>query len=138
MSQDLGTRTDSSGTSMTSLLSGILSDIQELLKQQLALFRREVRDDIGRVKDASMAIAGGITLCLLAGIMLCFMLANLLVELVDGLPLWGSYAIVGAVLALIGGALVAFGSAKFRSFNPLPDESAQQLQENVRWIAKPK
>jgi hypothetical protein len=83
-------------------------------------------------------MATGAVLCLLAGIMLCFMIAELLAALFEGLPLWGSYGIVGGVLAVIGGILVAAGSAKFRSFNPLPDESAQALQENVRWIAKPK
>jgi hypothetical protein len=130
--------TTSPGTSVTQLLSGILGDLQELLTQQLALFRRELRDDVGKLKDATITVSAGVVLCLVAGLMLCFMLAHLLVVLFDTLPLWGSFGLVGGVLAIIGGALVAVGAARFRSFNPLPDESAQALQENVRWIAKPK
>jgi hypothetical protein len=38
------------------------------------------------------------------------------------------------VILLLGAGLVAAGVWLFRSFNPLPDETAAALQENVEWL----
>jgi hypothetical protein len=45
---------------------------------------------------------------------------------------------VAVVLLGAGGALAFAGKKKFDSFNPLPDESAQVLKENIEWIANKK
>jgi H+/Cl- antiporter ClcA len=134
MANDLQTNSE---PSVTSLLGGIVSDLQTLLGQQLALFRQEVRDDLRKTKEATLAIMAGVVVALLGGITLCFMAAHAL-DTYTQIPLWGCYGIVGGVLAIIGGALLAVGLGRFRSFNPLPDESAQAFKENVQWIAKPK
>lgn len=134
MANDLETN---SGPSVTGLLSGIVGDLQKLMQQQLALFRQEVRDDLQKTKEATLAIMAGAILSLVGGIVLCFMLAHALKHYTV-IPEWGCFGIVGGAVAVIGGALLAMGLSKFRSFNPLPDESAQALKENVQWITKAK
>ena len=54
------------------------------------------------------------------------------------LPLWACFGIVGGLLTAAGG--IGFYSAvrQFQEFNPLPDESAQALKENVQWISRPR
>lgn len=37
--------------SVTSLLSGIVNDAQELIKQQLLLFRHELKDDVNKARE---------------------------------------------------------------------------------------
>ena len=54
------------------------------------------------------------------------------------LPLWACFGIVGLVFGVIGGALVMSGIRKFQSNNPLPDQTAQTIKENVQWIANSK
>jgi hypothetical protein len=55
--------------SVTSLVTGILGDAQELIKQQIALVRTEVHDDLRRTKEAvSMVIRLGIV-CLGVGLL---------------------------------------------------------------------
>jgi hypothetical protein len=54
------------------------------------------------------------------------------------LPLWACFGIVGLVFGVVGGALVTSGIRKFQSNNPLPDQTAQTIKENVQWIANSK
>jgi MFS-type transporter involved in bile tolerance (Atg22 family) len=135
MSQELHTESEASATQ---LLSGILADAQDLLRQQLALFRAEVREDIHKTKQAVYFLVGGLIIVHAAAIVLCFTAVYALAQANISWPLWISFGIVGGVLAIVGGVLAAVSIAKFRSFNPLPDQTVAAAQENVRWIANPK
>jgi len=42
------------------------------------------------------------------------------------------------VKGLVSGILVGIGVQRFRSFNPLPDQSVEAFKENVRWMTTPK
>jgi len=121
---------------MTALVTGILNDAQELFRQQLTLMRQEMKDDFRKSKQAAFPLAIGLWLALLGSILLSVTLALLLAE--TGLPPWACFALVGVTLFLVGGGLVYLGKKKFDSFNPLPDESAAALKENLEWLAKPK
>jgi hypothetical protein len=133
MAADLQTN---SGPTLTHLVSGIIGDAQALLKQQLALFRTEMKQDIKRTKQALVALVSGLALVSVGATLLCFMAVHGLHAAFRDLPLWACFGIVGGVLAAGGG--IAFYSAlrQFQEFNPLPDESAQALKENVQWISQ--
>lgn len=123
--------------SMTKLISGIISDAQELVRQQLAMFRTELQHDVRRTKQALVALVIGLALVSVGATLLCFMAVYGLQAAFE-LPLWACFGIVGGLLALGGG--LAFYSAlkQFNEFNPLPDESAQALKENMQWISQPR
>jgi len=123
--------------SVTSLVSGIVNDAQVLMQQQLALFREEIRTDLRKTKEAVTALVAGVGVATLAVGPLVFMFVALLHELALW-PWWASALTVGAVFAVIGGALIAVGVQRFRSFNPLPDQSVEALKENLQWIRHPK
>lgn len=124
--------------SLTELVTGIVHDAQELSRQQFALFKSEIQSDLVRTKEAvlSMALGGGIAL--LGVILLCFMLVHLLSWAVPAVPLWGWFGIVGGLLVLGGGALVYAGRRTFDTFNPLPDQSARAMKENLQWLTTPR
>src|SRR5262245_19397818 len=122
-----------SAPSMTSLVSGIVNDAQELIKQQLAMFRAEIKEDLRKTKQASLALGVGAGVALLGGLFLCLALAFLL-WWATPLPLWGAFAIVGGIFAIVGGVMIFAGKKKFDSFNPLPDQSAEALKENVECL----
>lgn len=133
----------SSDPSATSLLAGIFKDVQELFKQQLALFQAEIKDDLKKTKDAALSLAVGAGIALVGGFMLCFMMVHLMhwaIPAAGGpqVPLWVCFATVGGVFTVLGGALVYAGKKKFDSFNPLPDQSVEAMKENVQWIMNPK
>jgi uncharacterized membrane protein YqjE len=129
---------DQNGASVTSLVSGIVEDAQDLLKQQFELFKHELRADVRKVKEGTLllGVAGGIAL---VGSLLIGITASLLLqEIFPSLHLWVAFAIVSAAFLLGGGILCAAGLAKFNSIDPLQDETAETLKENVQWITKPK
>jgi len=134
MANDLQTERE---PSVTGLVTGIVSDIQDLLKQQLALFRHEVESDFNRSKEAMIAIMAGMGVALVGISFLLFMLVHLMHWGTD-MPLWGCYGIVGGALAIVGGVMYFVGRRKFDSFNPLPDESAQAAKENLQCLMNPK
>jgi len=121
--------------SVAPLVTGIVDDLQELIKQNLTLFKVEVREDFKKTKEAAAALGAGIGLAIVGALHLTLMLVFLLWWAFNpGLPLWVCFAIVGGVFAGVGGALTFRGKKKLDSFNPLPDETAQALKENVQWI----
>ena len=71
-------------------------------------------------------------------LLLCHLLVHLVAWASTNWPLWVCYGVVGAPIATAGAVLFYAGIAKFKSLNPLPDQSAQALKENVRWITNPK
>jgi len=115
--------------SLTKLVAGIIDDVQELLKAQMELFQAEVKEDVRQTKEASALLIAGALVLLLGGIFLGLMLVHLLSWAFPQLPLWGSFAIVGAIMTVAGFVLLAVGQKKFASFNPLPDKSVAALKE---------
>jgi len=121
--------------SVTQLVSGIVDDAQELLRQQIALLKHEVRKDIRDAKQLSISFVAGAVIALLAGILWSFTLVYLL-NLV--LPLWASFAIIGALCALIAWGCFFFAKEKLEEITPLSEEAQQAIKENVQWTTKPK
>jgi len=132
--------------SMTSLMRGIINDIGDLIRQEIRFAKTEIKTDLRKTQQASILVGIGSGVAGLGAVLLAFMLVHLLHWLSfpagtateAGIPLWGCFGIVGAVLLGIGSAVAWAGCKKFQSFNPLPDQTAQTVKENVEWIANSK
>jgi len=123
---------------MTALVSGIVEDARELLKQQFELFKHEVRDDVRKIRVAMLALGVAAGIGFVGTLLLGITLGLLLNALLPALPLWASFGIVTAVFLLVCGGLCALSFFKLRSIDPLNNETAEALKENVQWITKPK
>jgi len=124
--------------SLTSLVTGIVNDVQELMKQQFALFQAELKEDMRKTAEASTALGVGMAVTLVGSILLCFTLVYLLSWAFPTAPLWVWFAVVGGVVTAVGAGLVYTAYVKFHSFNPLPDKTAQALKENLEWKTTPR
>jgi uncharacterized membrane protein YqjE len=125
------------GQSVTGLVSGIVADAQELIKQQIALVRAEIKADIQRIVRALIMLGAGALAAVPAMFLVCNMIVFMLHELA-GLSVWASYGIVGGVFVVLSAILIGIGIQRFRSFNPLPEQSVEAFKENVRWMTNPK
>jgi uncharacterized membrane protein YqjE len=122
--------------SLTAIVTGIVGDFQELIKQQLALFKAELREDLRKTKEASVSLVCGAALLGLGSVLLCIMVVHLLEWVFrPHLELWLCYLIVGGVLAAVGGCLTAFAWGRFRSVTA--EQSVQSIEENLEWKTKP-
>lgn len=118
------------------LLSGIVSDAEDLVQQQFALFRAEIKHDLREARQAFMPLIAGGMVLFLGAIVLCFAAVYILDAATD-LPLWACYSIVAAILLVGGGIAVAMGLEKLREIPPVGEKTVEELKENVRWLTKP-
>lgn len=128
---------DRADSSMTTLVTGILNDAQELIKQQFTLFKSEVRSDLAKTREAALTLSAAVAVLALGGMVLTFMAAHLVNWALE-LPTWGGFGIVGAALVIPGAILYAVGRNQLASLNPLPDQTVQSVKENAQWLTNPK
>jgi len=124
--------------SVTGLVSGIIDDAQNLLKQQLDLLKADVRKDLKEAKEVGMSMALAGALMGVGGLLLSFMLVHFLSWAIPDLPHWGSFAIVGGLFAAAGGTLFYLGRERLEKLNPLPENSMEAVKENLQWQTNPK
>jgi len=126
----------SDAPSMASLVGGIISDATRLVRQEIALARREMQTEFDKAKVAAISLAAGAGLLMFGAIFLGLMVVFLLYE-VGGLPEWASFLIVGGVVAIAGAILLYAGIQQFRKVSLVPPQTAETLQENVQWLQNP-
>jgi hypothetical protein len=130
---------------VTSLLSGIVNDAQELIKQQLDLFKHELKDDMNRAREGLPALGLGVTIFVTAVFLLGLTLAHLIYWGAnpapgagpEHFPLWACYGIVTVLFGVVGGVLLYFAKTNLESL-PMSREAAKATEENVEWLTKPK
>jgi hypothetical protein len=116
--------------SLTDLASGIMSDVQLLIKQQMSLFRAEFSQDLQRTRQVAQCFGIGIFLLVFSAVMLIVAGVHLL-ESLTGWPVWACWATIGGFSLVCGIIAIIVGSRILSSYNPLPDKSFHALQENV-------
>lgn len=121
--------------SLTSIVSGIIGDCQELIKQQMDLLKSEVAADLRKTKEAAVALVFGVAALFLGGTLLSVAVIQLLIAFVP-LPPWASYLLVGSVVVACGGILSFLGWNRFQSINA--DQSVKAIKENLEWKTNPK
>jgi steroid 5-alpha reductase family enzyme len=120
--------------SVGGLLSEVTADTQQLFRQEVELAKAEVREEVGKAgKAAGMFGAAGF-----AGYMVAFFvslaamwgLANVMDTGWAGLIVAGVWAVIGAVLFLVG-------RSRMRSFDAKPQQTMDTLKEDARWARHP-
>jgi hypothetical protein len=119
--------------SLATLVGGIVTDLQTLIRQELRLARTEVQQEFNQAKFGIVFLAAGAGLLAPAAISLLFMLDYLLKEYTT-IPLWGCFGIVGAVFLLLSGLLIGAGVAKIRHIHLVPPQTAESMRETVQWL----
>jgi drug/metabolite transporter (DMT)-like permease len=120
--------------SMTTLVSGILADVQQLMAQQTHLLRLEIREDLRKARTGAIFLGAGLGVVAAGGLLLSFMLPLLLHWLTDW-PEWVCFGIVGVLLLSLGGGAVYAAAQKFRDAASLP-ESTATLKENMACLLR--
>lgn len=124
-------------------VKGVIDDALELVRQQFVMLKAEMRSDLHKLVAGIIPLACAVAPALLGGLMACFALVRLIHwatlpagQEVDpaAIPLWACYAIVSAAFLLLGGLLFGIGYYRLKSVNPLPEQTAQALEENIKWL----
>lgn len=122
--------------SVSTLMSGIIADVQRLIEQQLSMVRQEIRDDLRKSKQAASSLALGAGLTAGGNGLLLLMLPLLLNWLVPTLPLWACFGVVGGVVSAVGGVLLYVRFQQTESFDLLSNPAVESFKENLKWTTK--
>ena len=114
-------------STVTPLLRGILDDTQKLFRQELALAKVEVREDALRARDAVVGLSLGALSGAISFVFACFSIVYLLITYRPDIPLWGSFAIMAAVLAVVSWFFTIRGARKARQIRGYPQETIGSL-----------
>lgn len=125
------TRTTNDSRSLGEITNSILTNAQEVLRDEVRLAKTEIRDELKSALRASAMLATGVVLALFAFGMLLLTVTWALDRV---LPLWAAAAMVTAVVAVISGVLILVGRQKIRQVDPKPRETMETMKENVQWV----
>jgi uncharacterized membrane protein YqjE len=112
------------------LITGIIKDIQDLMRAEVQLAKTELKEDASAAGKAIAYIAVGALIGLVGFIYLMLAVTYLLDKWVDR---WVAAAIVGAVLAIIAAILALSGKNKLSASNMKPDQTIDTLKEDQQW-----
>lgn len=126
------------GPSLAGLVSGILRDAQDLVRQEVTLARVEIGQELRKTKEAALSVLAGVAILALSSIFLLLMVVHLIFWATSGnVPLWSCYAIVGGTMALVGAILVYTGRNRAEKINLVPKQTVETLRENMQWMKNP-
>jgi hypothetical protein len=121
--------------SIGSLVRGVLMDIRDLMREELALARVEIREQAGRAKLAAASLGAAAVALAFGGTFLLVAIAVGLADLLNW-PVWTGFLIVALVLSVGGFAMLSAGRKKLRSVQPVPEETVRTLKENSEWLKR--
>ncbi len=116
---------------LSSIAGGILTDVQDLVRQEVRLAKAEAREEISKVVTASISFAVAGLLGLLAVIHFSLGLVYAIFHFSEGkVPIWGSYAILTLILAAAGGAFFLTGKKKLTTVDFVPRKTISTIKDN--------
>jgi len=119
--------------SIAELVSGLVNDAQELARKEVQLAKAEVREEVGKTLQASIALSIGALTVGMAALLLLFAAVYALVGLL-GWSVWVSFLVVGVVVLVIGAIALLIGKSRLAQVNPVPQETIESLKEDMAWI----
>ena len=124
------TRQDSSHT-LAELVGGLSSDVQDLVRGEIALARAEFGQKLNRVIMAETWLLGG-ALIGFAGLIV--VLLGIVGVLALFIPMWSALLIVGVLVIAIGAALAKSGIAMLSVEALSPDRTAANLRKDAHLL----
>jgi uncharacterized membrane protein YqjE len=124
-----------SNESIGGLIRGIFMDLRQLMREEIALARVEIREQAGRAKAAALALGAAVAALAFGGIFLLIALAQGVADVFDW-PMWAGFFVVALLLSVAGAVLLTTGRRQLRQVHAVPEQTVETLKENSEWIAK--
>jgi len=119
--------------SVSDIARTLLDDVRDLFREEIALARAEVRQELEHARAAGMALGAGLGL-LAIGLLLLFFAAGRALAAWFGWPVFGGYALVGVVLLVIGWGATASGRRRLQRIHGLR-QTGESLKRSAAWAA---
>jgi len=118
--------------SLGTILKDLSDDISTLFRSEIALLKLEIKDTAAKLGGGTAMFAGAVFLALLG---LAFLVVTIVLGLVAlGVPAWLSTLIITVILFAGAAVLAIMGKKKFEAVEFVPNESIQQIRNDVESI----
>jgi len=119
-----------SDASMGTLVRSALDDVRDLLREEIALARAELRQELAKARRAAVGFGGAAVMGSFAGL---FILAAIALGISEALrlPYWVGFGVVGILLAIVGGLFYVAGRRATVEMRGLP-RTTEMMKENFR------
>ena len=128
---DPGTPRAQSARPVAALLSDLASETGQLVQQELALFKAEMQEKLGRLGQGAGALAAGGLIAFSGWLAL---VAAAILGLSYVLAPWLAALIVGLVVIALGAGLLLFGKSRLDADALVPRRTLNSLREDEAWI----
>jgi len=115
-----------------SLVSGLIGDLQEIVRGEVRLAKAELREDATTIGRASGMLAAGVFFGLIGFTFLMLAVAYVLFEEAD-LDRWLSVGIVAVALLVLAAILAMVGKNRLSAANLKPEQTIESLKEDQAW-----
>src|SRR5689334_20800757 len=116
---------------VASLLADLANETGTLVRQELALFRAELQEKLGRLGEGAGAVAAGGLIAFSGWLAL---IAAAILGLSYALAPWLSALIIGVVVIALGAGLMLFGKSRLAAGALVPQRTLNSLREDEAWI----
>jgi hypothetical protein len=116
---------------VAALLSDLASETGQLVQQELALFKAEMQEKLGRLGQGAGALAAGGLIAFSGWLAL---VAAAILGLSYVLAPWLAALIVGLVVIALGAGLLFFGKSRLDADALVPRRTLNSLREDEAWI----
>ena len=119
--------------SLTATLGKIVDDVRELFREEVALARAELRQEISGFTSLAIwfgaaAVAAAFALSfLLLGIAQAF-------AILVGWPIWAGYVSMAVLLGIVALVAIQGGRRRARTVSAVPQQTVASLKETKEWI----
>ncbi len=125
-----GSTNQSNPEGLGSLVTGIVEDLQGIVRGEVLLAKTELKEDVSKLGKAAGALVAGALIGLVGFIFLMLAVTYLIATQLD---MWLSAGIVAVALLLIAGILVMSGKKAMSAASLKPDETIDSLKEDQQW-----
>ena len=116
--------------SIGTVLSDIVSDLQQIVRAEVRLAKTEVREEVAKAKrGATFMVAGLVALVLSVGLLLLALVYALAIVW----PPWAAALAVAVGVGLVGAALTMSGKTQISHVDLPPQKTVSSVRENLQW-----
>lgn len=126
--------TVSEDMSIGQLVSEATADLQQLMRQEVALAKAEMRDEAKKAVRAGGMFGGAGFAGYMMIVVLSFAAVFGLSHVID---LAWSALVIGGLWGIIAGLMAFVGRMQLRRFSPKPQRTVETLKEDAQWVRHP-
>jgi len=118
--------------SIPQLIKSLFEDTRELIREELALARAEIREELSRLQTVAVAFGAAAVAGAIGVVVLCIAVASAIAYFLAW-PAWAGYAITALVLLAAAFGLMKYGQQQLGDVRALP-KTTETVKENLTWM----